>query len=145
MKLWTNTTRLSDASAQKSAAPMVFDRPSPMAPPISAPSRSVTSADRSRLSSTTTINPSSTPAARLMSRDAWKGRVSDAAHATAATKQRRVTRCQGIQGAPGYDASIIPLSPFSSLGPPGLRQPWFDLQGILVVELLQDRVGQPHP
>ena len=50
MKLWRKTTRRSLVSAQKSAAPIVFARPSPMAPPISAPSRSVTSAARSRVS-----------------------------------------------------------------------------------------------
>ena len=63
MKLWRKTTRRSDASAQKSAAPIVFESPSPIAPPISAPSRSVTSAERSRVSIRTMSAPSEAPTA----------------------------------------------------------------------------------
>src|SRR5215204_3858175 len=134
MKLWMKTTRLSEASAQKSAAPIVFERPSPMAPPISAPSRSVTSAERSRVSTSTTITPSTIPIARLISSVGWNGRVSEAAHATAATNNARVTRCQGMSRGPR------PL-----LRPPGLRQTGLHLQGVLVIELLQHRIRQPHP
>ena len=47
-------------SAQNSAAPIVFERPSPMAPPMSAPSRSVTSVERSRVSTKTMKTPRTT-------------------------------------------------------------------------------------
>jgi hypothetical protein len=47
------------------AAPIVFDRPRPIAPPISAPSRSVTSTARSRVSMSTIRTPSAAPAATL--------------------------------------------------------------------------------
>jgi hypothetical protein len=80
MKLWRKTTRRSDASAQKSAAPIVFERPRPMAPPISAPRRSVTSVERSRVSMTTMRAPRTTPAAMLIPMEGWNARVRAAAH-----------------------------------------------------------------
>ena len=57
MKLWRKTTRRSVVSAQNSAAPIVFASPRPIAPPMSAPSRSVTSASRRRVSTITMTTP----------------------------------------------------------------------------------------
>src|SRR5688572_17153406 len=96
MKLCRNFTRGSPSSAQKSAAPMVLASPRPMAPPMRAPSRSVTSADLMRVSIQMANTPSAAPAARLASSEGWKGRVRNAAYATASTNSARTRRNQAI-------------------------------------------------
>ena len=92
MKLWRNTTRRSLASAQNSAAPIVFASPRPTAPPISAPSRSVTSASRRRVSTHTIRTPRPAPIRRLTSALELKGPARTAAYVTAATKRARARR-----------------------------------------------------
>src|SRR5258705_7588550 len=141
MTLWRKTTRRSDVFAQKSAAPIVFDRPRPMAPPMSAPSRSVTSVERSRVSMMTMKAPRPTPIKMLTLSTGWNGRVRAAAHATAAMKHARVMVCQGMAMTPGIKS---PSYPTPLIRPARLGEAGFDLQGVPVIQLLQHGVRQPH-
>src|SRR5688500_4101121 len=92
MKLWRKTMRGSVVSAQKSAAPIVFARPRPIAPPINAPNRSVTSADRSRDSIQMITRPSPAPMARFDTGSGLNGRVNIAAYVTARMNSPRTSK-----------------------------------------------------
>src|SRR4051812_7745127 len=100
--------------------------------------------------------PSATPTPMLIDRPGWNARVSAAAHATAATNSARVTRCQGMGMTPGMKtpssyprpcnrADLKVCATCAALPrPASLRQAGLDLQRVLVIELLENPVGESH-